>query len=138
MHSELMVPDHDTQYKENPSSHNGGTCKDALTGGLKDWVMEWLMDGLMDWTLSCDPWFWLGLVGNNKHSYNTMVYKSGSLKHFDVGGTLWLITKHCTTFYEISCSCVSLGLIKPLTYSPFESSIPPLNILIISKNTTLV
>ena len=31
MHQQPMVPDHGTQYKENPSSKHGGMHKDGLT-----------------------------------------------------------------------------------------------------------
>ena len=31
MHQWPMVPDHDTEYEDNPSSHLGGICKDGLT-----------------------------------------------------------------------------------------------------------
>ena len=29
MHQHPKVPDHGTQYEENPSSHNGGMCEDG-------------------------------------------------------------------------------------------------------------
>ena len=29
MHQRLMVPDHGTQYEENPSSHHGGMHEDG-------------------------------------------------------------------------------------------------------------
>ena len=38
MHQKAMVPDHDTQYEENPSTHHGGMHEDGhlwiLTDGL--------------------------------------------------------------------------------------------------------
>ena len=43
-----MVPDHGTQYEENPSSHHGGMH----------------VDGQTDWTLSYIPRFCLGRRGN--------------------------------------------------------------------------
>ena len=51
MHQRPMVPDHDIQYKENPSGHHGGMCEDGHT----DRLMDGRTDALMDWTLSYIP-----------------------------------------------------------------------------------
>ena len=50
-----MVPDHDTKYEENSSSHRGGMREAGLTDGLPD--------GLMDWKLSYLLRFHLGEAG---------------------------------------------------------------------------
>ena len=67
MHQQPMVPDHGTQYKENPFSYHGGMHKDVLT--------DRLVDGLMDWTRSCIPWFHLSGAGNNKPHLSPHQYK---------------------------------------------------------------
>ena len=36
MHEQCMVPDHDAQYEENPSSHHGGMHNDGLTDKQMD------------------------------------------------------------------------------------------------------
>ena len=50
MHQQPTVPDHDTQYEENPASHHGGMQKNGQT----------------DWTLSYISQFHLSRAGNNK------------------------------------------------------------------------
>ena len=47
MHEQPMVPDHGTQYEENPASHHGGILEDGLTDA-------WL-DGRTNWTHSYIP-----------------------------------------------------------------------------------
>ena len=49
-----MVPNHGTQYEENPPSHQGGMHKDGPTDGWTD-----------DWMLSYIARFSLGGAGNN-------------------------------------------------------------------------
>ena len=56
-----MVPDHGTQYEENPSDHHRGMREEGLTDGLTNRLMA----RLMDQTLSYIPQFYLGGAENN-------------------------------------------------------------------------
>ena len=40
MHHWPMVPDHGTQYEENPASHHGGMREDGQTDGLDPFLQS--------------------------------------------------------------------------------------------------
>ena len=54
IHQRHMVPDHGTQYEDNPSSHHGGMYKDRQTDGLTE-----------ELDLYYIPWFHLRRAENN-------------------------------------------------------------------------